>query len=211
MDVAQLAKAVNTANPFLDDDERQLAHAAYRLLAAGEPVAVEDLARHAGVELEWAREKLDDWTGVFRDDDGRIVAFWGLAIPEMDHRFELDGRTLYTWCAWDPLFIAPLLEATARVTSTCPVSGTTITLVVDPDGVRDIDPPEAVLSFLTPTPDMRSDIIASFCHYVLLFASPSAAGEWIAEHPGTFVLSVEDAFELGRRTLGRLSGKRTSA
>ena len=206
MKIDELADALNSANPFLEADERRLAHTIYRLLAEGKPVAVEDIAHAAAAGFDWVRRTVDDWTGVFRDEEGRIIAFWGLALPETDHRFEVDGRTLYTWCAWDPLFIAPLLSTTARVTSKCPVTSETVTLVVGPDGVRDIDPPGAVLSFLRPTPEMKTDVIESFCHYVLLFASADVAESWIADNPGTFLLGIDDAFELGRRTLGRLSG-----
>jgi hypothetical protein len=28
-----------------------------------------------------------------------------LAATAMHHRFEVDGRALSTWCAWDSLFI----------------------------------------------------------------------------------------------------------
>lgn len=211
MNVEELADAMNSANPFLDADERGLAHAIYRLLAEGKPVALEVIAHEAGAEIDWVRRTLDGWTGVFRNEEERVVAFWGLALPEMDHRIELDGRTLYTWCAWDPLFIAPLLSTTVRVTSKCPVTGRAVTLAVGPDGVRDIDPPGAVLSFLRPTPEMKTNVIESFCHYVLLFASADAAESWIADNPGTFLLGMEDAFELGQRTLGRLSGSRSAS
>jgi hypothetical protein len=57
---------------------------------------------------------------------------------------------------------------------------------------------------------MRDDVIESFCHYVLLFASRDAADVWIAEHPGTFVLDLEEAFDLGQMTLGRLHGRKAS-
>lgn len=208
MNIEEITEALNSANPFLDAEERRIAHEIYRLLAEGAPVAVEQIARASEADVDFVRRTLDGWTGVFRDDDGRVIAFWGLALPEMAHRFQIDGRTLYTWCAWDPLFIAPLLRTTARVTSECPVTGETITLVVGPEGVRDLKPATAVLSFLRPTPEMKADVIASFCHYVLLFASQQAAESWVSENPGTFVLGLEDAFELGRRTLGRLSGTR---
>ncbi len=210
IDVAELAETLNTLNPFLDDDERHLARTTYRLLAEGEPVAPQRLAREAGLDIGWTMRTLDGWTGVFTDDEGRIVGFWGMALEEMDHRFEFDGRTLYTWCAWDPIFAAPLLGVTARVTSTCPVTEQTITLVVGPEGVSEVGPPQAVLSFLRPTSEMREDVINSFCHYVRLFASEDAANTWIAEHAGTFVLGLDDAFELGRRTLGRLAGARNA-
>jgi alkylmercury lyase len=206
MRIEELVGAINSANPFLEEDERLLARTIYGLLSAGSPVSLEDIARVTEADADWVRRTLDGWTGVFRDDGGDVIGFWGLALPEMTHRFEIDGRTLYTWCAWDPLFIAPLLSVTARVTSECPVTGATVTLVVGPDGVRDIDPPGAVLSFLRPTPEMKANVIESFCHYVSLFSSTDAAEVWIGKNPGTFLLSIEDGFELGRRTLGRLSG-----
>jgi alkylmercury lyase len=208
--VGELADALNVVNPFLHDDERRLALAIYELLAEGRPVPIEKIAQRTEADPTWVGRTLDDWTGVFRDDDGRVIAFWGLGLIEMPHTFERNGRTLYTWCAWDPLFIAPLLGSDARVTSTCPVTGRAITLYVGPGGVRDVDPPQAVLSFLRPSPEMRDDVIESFCHYVLLFASRDAADVWIAEHPGTFVLDLEEAFDLGQMTLGRLHGRKAS-
>lgn len=208
MNTRSLADSLNNANPFLDDEERKLAHATYRLLARGAPVALEDLVRESGKSIDEVRRTFDGWNGVFRDDQGQVVAFWGLALPEMDHQFEVGGRTLYTWCAWDPLFIAPLIGVTARVTSTCPVTGETITLAVGPDGVSDVFPQGAVLSFLRPTAEMTDDVIDSFCHFVRFFASTEAAESWIANHPGTFVIGMDEAFDLGRRTLGRLSGQR---
>ncbi len=38
--------------------------------------------------------------------------YWGLAIAETKHRLEVDGRALYTWCAWDSLFLPEILQRT---------------------------------------------------------------------------------------------------
>jgi transposase InsO family protein len=38
-----------------------------------------------------------------------------------------------------------------------------------------------------------------FCHHVLFFASPEAGSQWVDEHPGTFLLGLADAFDVGRR------------
>jgi alkylmercury lyase len=204
----ELTNEINEANPELTTEERRLALALYGLLAEGEPVGVGELAKRADREQEWVRGRLDAWSGVFRDDDGRVIGFWGLALADMPHRFVVDGRTLYTWCAFDPLFLAPLLEATAHVISRCPVTGETITLTVNAEGVRDIEPPGAVLSFLKPADGFSDDVIERFCHYIHLFASQDAANTWVAEHAGTFVLPIDEAFELGRRTFGRLAGSK---
>jgi hypothetical protein len=41
-------------------------------------------------------------------------------------------------------------------------------------------------------------VIRSFCRFVHFFASRDAAATWTAEHPGTFSIPVEDAFEIAR-------------
>ena len=57
-----------------------------------------------------------------------------------------------------------------------------------------------VLSFLAPERPFDADVVRSFCHFVHFFASEQAAGEWTARHPGTFTLSLEQGFRLGKRT-----------
>jgi alkylmercury lyase len=202
--VNDLARALGAARPRLDADGRRLARALYEELAKGEPVLPATIANRTGIDEISVRRTLDGWPGVFRDGDENVIAYWGLAIPEMSHRFEVDGRRLHTWCAFDPLFIAPLLGRTAIVTSTCPVTERAITFSVGPDGYRDLDPSTAVLSFLEPRDTWTDDVIETFCHYVLLFATPEAGETWIKKHPGTFLLPLDEAFELGQRSLGRL-------
>lgn len=204
-DLEEVVQALDAARPTLDAEEQLLALTVYRSLAGGEPVTVAKLSREVSASEGWVADRLEAWPGVFRDAEGRVIGFWGLALPEMDHVLEVDGRRLYTWCAWDPLFIAPILGALGRVTSHCPVTGRHVTLTVGPDGIADLDPPGAVLSFLAPDGEWDDRVIERFCHFVRLFASHEAAEEWTGEHPGTFVMSVEEGFELGRRTLARFA------
>jgi hypothetical protein len=44
-------------------------------------------------------------------------------------------------------------------------------------------------------------VIKNACHCIHFFASDEAAQEWAREHDRTFVVSIEDAFELAARTL----------
>ncbi len=56
------------------------------------------------------------------------------------------------------------------------------------------------MSFLTPETPFDANMVMSFCHFVLFFNSPESGTTWIAKHPNTFLLSLEDAFEVGRLT-----------
>jgi len=196
--IAELADSLAEAMPRLEPDEQRLALAVYRQLAAGEPVPARALASELGRAESEVAMALGRWPGVFRSDDGRIVSFWGLAIPEMPHRFRVDGHDLHTWCAWDALFIPELISRTAKVESHSPGGRGSIRLVVDPDGIRDVVPEAAVVSMLSPADAFDHTVITSFCHFVHFFPSPEAGAEWVAEHPETFLLSVSEAHELGQ-------------
>lgn len=134
------------------------------------------------------------------DDEARIVAFQGLSVVETPHRLRVDGRTLYAWCAWDTLFLPELIGRPAAIWSTCGATGTTISLRVGREGPTDVSPPGTVLSFLLPGSRFGDYTVASFCSFIHYFYSPEAAEEWIAERLGTFVISIEDGFDIGRRT-----------
>jgi alkylmercury lyase len=195
-----LAKAVAKATPGFDEEQQRIALGVYRRLAEGSPAPASDVAERVGVAPDRVEQLLRTWPGVFRDEDGSVIGFWGLTIRRLSptHRLEIDGRELFAWCGWDTLFLPGILDATARVDSTCPTTKETISLVVSPEGVAETSAPGAVVSFLVPDRDFDADVIQSFCHFVHFFASREAGEPWTAEHPGTFLLSLEDAFELGR-------------
>jgi len=195
-----LAQKVADAFPDLSATDQRIAVGLYRLLAEGEPVSPDLLAQHLDLSKSIVREVLNSWPAVYFNDEKNVVGFWGLALQEMPHRFKVNGRQLYTWCAWDSLFIPELLGKTAEVESTCPISGEIITLTVSPTRVENFSPEGAVVSFLSPTTSFDMNIIASFCHYVLFFSSEASGKQWIADHEGTFLLTLEQAHEIGRLT-----------
>lgn len=201
-------RVLNTLDAFPDsflhlvDDEQRISLSIYRLLGQAEPVPPVNVARHCGVAEDRVRERLDAWPGVYRDNEGSIVGYWGLAIAEMTHRLFLADRTVYAWCAWDALFIPELLGEPARVTSKSPVSGDPVHLAVSPDHVDSAT--NMYVSFLEPEEGkLTEDVIGSFCHYVHFFPSVDEGRQWVADHPGTFLLTLAHAFELGRRKNAR--------
>lgn len=197
--VQQLASALMDAFPKLDDAKRRIALATYRRLACGAAVPPEEIAFDAGCGVEEVRQILGEWVGVYVDDAKRVIGFWGLAIPEMKHRFEVDGVHLHTWCAWDTLFLPELLGKTARVESACATSGQPVRLTVSPLRVESAEPPSPVVSFVKlEASRFAGDIIKRFCHYVHFFRSGADGEAWIAKTPGTFLLTLDEAVELAR-------------
>lgn len=205
--VEEMAEAVSSAMPQLDATEQQIAVAIHRLMAEGEPATSEAIARASDVSVGRVEESLNSWPGVFRDDEGRVVGFWGHAIARLDPEYRLlvDGNTTYAWCALDTLFIPPILGKTVRVEATCPVTSEQVSLVVDRNGAREVTPAGVVVSMVVPDGPFGYDVIESFCHRVLFFASEAAGASWAAKHEGTTLLSVQEAFEVGRALSERIA------
>lgn len=183
----------------LTEREQHLSLKIYELLSHGAPVALSTLAEAARLREDDVRQILDQWFGVFKNDREEIVGYWGLALEKMHHRMHVNGTTLYTWCAWDSLFIPALLNTAAEVVSPCAVTGETVTLQVTPEGVT-YKPDTAVMSYVKPEDCCTIDenVVANFCHKIYFFKSADVAGEWLEAHPETFLMSIEDAFRLGQ-------------
>ncbi len=200
-DHKNLSEAIAGVFPAMDSNEQAIALVLYRLLAKGDPVATEQICLRLGLLADQVNDTLRIWPGVFFDENRRVIGFWGLSLQETPHRLEVNGKTIYGWCAWDTLFIPELLGTSAQVVSTCPVSGIKIKLVVSPGGIEAVDPGGVTVSFLVPGKGVfQEDIVTSFCHFVHFFADPVAAQRWTAARPGTFLLSLEDAFRVGQLT-----------
>ncbi len=199
--ITELSQMLANAMWPLAGQEQDLALTAYRQLATGAPVSARTLATALSRDEREIAEALDRWTGVFRDDDGAIISFWGLALPQMANRIRIDDRTLHAWCAWDTLFIPELIGQRVQVESQSPVSGEPVHLTVAPSRVEEVVPEETVVSMLAPDADFDDTVVLRFCHFVHFFTSAQDARPWLAAHPKTFLLSVSEAFELGQQVV----------
>jgi alkylmercury lyase len=199
--VDDFAGAISAAMPKLDLTDQQINYEIHQLMSSGEPVDPAVVATNIGVPAELVNARLDSWPGVYRDPAGRVAGFWGQAVEklegEAEYRFLVDGKTTYAWCALDTLFIPKILDKTVRVEASDPVTGEPVTLVVHPDGVRNLQPAGAVVSMVVPDAPFGYDVIEAFCSRVFFFASQATGAKWAAEHPGTTILSVDDAFKVG--------------
>jgi len=205
--IEQLGDAIKAAMPTLDETDQRVATAIYRLMSLGEPVGLAAIADVAGITVDQVNSKLDSWPGVFRDKQGRVVGFWGHAIAKLDpeYRLVIDGSTTYAWCALDTLFVPGMIGKPVRVEATDPISGQHVSLVVDREGAREVNPAGALVSMVVPDGPFGYDVIESFCHRVFFFASEETGTKWIAEQPDAKLLSVEQAFELSRALTDRIS------
>ncbi len=169
----------------------------WRLLAEGAPVSLEQLASLSHRPLDEIKAELPS-LDVRLDREGNVLAS-GVSLVPTAHQFHLGEQILYAWCALDTLAFPPLLGRTARVISSCPVTGKPIRLTVTPETIMDLEPASAVVSVHLPGEDTDlCNIQEDICNDGHFFVSHSVASTWPSLHPRAVLLSVEEAAELGR-------------
>ncbi|MGH8549882.1 MAG: organomercurial lyase [Methylococcales bacterium] len=193
-----LVESLRPAFPVMNKFEQQVSIQIYRLLCKGSPVTRQMLAESLQVSVVTLQELLNRWWGIHFDDRNRIVGYWGLSIEPTHHRFEVGGEKLYTWCAWDALFLPEILEAHARVESQCATTRARICLTLSPQCVEQFQPGDAVISFMTPAAALvKENVAAHFCHFVHFFKSEDAGLAWTGRHSGSFLMTIDQAHRLG--------------
>ena len=149
------------------------------LLRAG-PVSPEQLA----TAMNWTASEVEAFlpaSGLVVDADGHIQIVAG------------------SGCALDTLLAPMLTGQTVRVVSVCPATGKQIQLTVTPEGIRDLNAPDAVVSLRLPQSVTRaSNAPATICAYGHFFIDRAHASTWPGLHPEAVLLSVRDAARLAR-------------
>ncbi len=210
--VTEIARKWNGAGNAinLSPDNSHLLIRVWRTLAKGRPVSgeqIDQIVSDLGVNQDEAGEFLKGVTE--RDSSDSIVGIFGLSLNDHPHRFSVNGASLTTWCAEDALFLPALLDQKATVESYSPLSKEKVRLTLGPDGLEEVDPPDAVVSIVTLDPSKvdtssMEAIYGNFCQQIHFFASREEAERWAAERENIDILSVEEGYELGKLAFSKL-------
>lgn len=174
-----------------------------QLLAQGQPVSKEQIKSQNALTDEEVIEyfyRLEKYGCEF-DGNGQLVGN-ALSLTPSPHHLQVNGRTLFAWCALDTLFLPACMGQAAQVTSTCHVTNTPITLIVTPERVESVNPPTTVLSIvvpgITPTCDLKAKTgpQGPVCSTMHFFGSKEVATSWLKDNPGMAILSIEEAWQL---------------
>ena len=170
------------------------------LLARGKSASPEKIAAASGKLQEAVQAALGQFPSTEWDEQGRVVSL-GLTLHPTPHRLELEGRTLFAWCALDSLLFPILLGWPAGIESPCRCTGESVHFEMTPAGIEAVEPPSAVVSIVA-----ARDLV-SFrsvgCNNTHFFSSPEAASRWLEKHSQATILSVEEAFSAGSVDRGR--------
>lgn len=179
--------------------------ALFRLTGAGErPMGIERLAttvQRPVAETRALAESLGDLVRIEND-----VVHLRLGASHQPTRFlvRIDDRTIKAGgCAPDLFWIAVCSGKTVHVTTTCHATGTPIRAEIGTDRVA-AEPASTVVAVvhpgrqpeladtIEPTLDGTAGADEDFCYHQPFFATPDAATDWLATHPGGRLFTVAE-------------------
>ena len=180
----------------------------WNALAEGRPVSAEHSARiisELGNDVASAHRFLDAVSE--RNPAGDIVGAVGLSLDGHPYRLRVKGVDLCAWCAVDTLFLPAMLCGRAEVRSESPLSGDSIRLIVDAQGVQCREPEGTVVSLpVVNVEDVDADsargIQGTFCRLAHFFATRAEGEHWAEARQDAEIVTLDEGF---RRTMQRWS------
>ncbi len=181
------------------------------LASTATPVSPDALAQALHCSREQVLETLRLYPEAEYDLAGNLAGL-GFTLRQTPHQLHLGGQIFYGWCAPDVLCFPFFLGRTARIVSTCPVTGTGIQLTVTPDHIEDLSPASAVVSIVKDGAMLGKlkevgCIRQEGCDQQFFFASQEAAAPWASEHADFIILPVEEAFQGMREFAKRIQAR----
>ncbi len=191
----------------LGRDKTRLVNRMWHLLAQGSPVSrgrLQNEVTELGMDQEQADALVGAWTE--RDDAGNIVGL-GITYNPTAHRMTIDGADMWAWCALDTLVFAIILDKQITIESAAPDSNEITRLEAGPDGVSQVDPADAVITYPLRDSDQvdvssTMAIWGTFCHHSFFFPSRGQAEQWAADRDDIEILTLDEGFALAREWAG---------
>ena len=173
--VEQLEKLL----PKLNKQERQISKVLYQKLALGESVAIETIANILQKPIQDIQDHLKQMRYVEYNTVNEVSAYRGVTLNETKHSVFHNNFRAYTWCAFDTLFLADLLNKPASISSTCPTCNKAIACEINNRDLVGSDDRDTVMSFIIPNKvEYFEDLQKSFCCKVHFFCNEQCGREW---------------------------------
>lgn len=199
--IENLAARWSSAGPLLP---------AFRQLAFGEPLHLTRLAEITGITVEELEERLKA-VRCTRDKDGRLIDLFGMTLEKTSIALEIDGATIHSCCALWAVMIPKLVNRTAVVRSTDPLTGQPVRLVVSPEAVESVEPSHAAATTaIASAEEIAANVGAAFCSHTRFFHSRESAERFAKEASSRYAVTVAELHQVGQDLLQAIFA-RTSA
>lgn len=173
--VQQLQKLL----PNLKKEERQISKFLYQKLALGRSVTIETIANELKNSIQHIQDHLKQMAYVEYNKASEISAYRGVTLTQTNHYVSHNNSKVYTWCAFDTLFLADLLVKPVSISSNCPTCCKAIAFTVTDRDLTSLEDTDIVMSFIIPNKiDYCEDLQNTFCCKVHFFCNDQCGSDW---------------------------------
>jgi alkylmercury lyase len=166
--------------PNLNVEERQISKFLYQKLSLGRPVSIESIADEFHKSIQEIQVLLKQMAYVEYSATGEISAYRGVTLNQTRHYLFHNNFKIYTWCAFDTLFLADLLVEPVSIASNCPTCGKRIAFDVNDRNITSSKESDTVMSFIIPDKvDYCENLQNAFCCKVHFFCNQQCGSEWV--------------------------------
>lgn len=180
--------------------ELRLQVVALQLLSKGEPVSPDRLAEAWSMPLEQVNAIFEQASalGTLQLDDSGNMVGTALSLVPSNHKFQIDGKNLYAWCAYDAIYAPGVIGKNAIIDSVDPISNESLRIKVSPEGVTESEPKMIFATVVGMDADARGGAESPRCNQMHFFVSEENASKWAADHPGVAIMTVDQLFDVAK-------------
>lgn len=190
--------------PQLKKETRVLARLIYLELAKGKPVTFEQLENISGYPEAQLTTILDELNYLEYDHNQAIVAYRGITLTPTPYRIEIDFLTektiVFSWCAFDALFLADLLQQNLTIFAECPSCHQAIKLTFVNNKNHNSAKYHHYMSFILPSRDnYNQDLVNSFCGYIHFYCDEICVANAPNKLTDIQFFSISDAMKVAKQ------------
>lgn len=190
---------LNKILPKFTELEKRLSKFLYIELVKGFPVPLAKIVEQLHLPEEQAIELLDALDYVEQNQNNEIIAYRGVTLSSAKHTLVTAESTVYTWCAFDTLFLLDLIDEPAHIHSTCATCNKKLMLKPSMLDGSKFENSSVVMSFLVPEPSAYQESLrASFCCKVHFFCNLNCGQQWSSLQSNIELFSIDDSLTIAR-------------
>lgn len=185
--------------PNLKNEERLISRFLYQKLALGRSVSIETIANELQEPIQDVQDHLNQMRYVEYSADSEVSAYRGVTLNKTKHHVFHNNFKIYTWCAFDTLFLADLLVKPVSISSNCPTCCKSIACKVTDRDLISLKETDTVMSFIIPNKvDYCEDLQNAFCCKVHFFCNEQCGSEWINMSPEIVFFDLAESLVIAR-------------
>jgi len=178
--------------------ELRLQVIALQLLSKGDHISRDRLAEAWDMPIEQVNAIFEQASalGTLQLDDSGNMVGTAISLVPSSHKFQIDGKNLYAWCAYDAIYAPGMIGSDAVVESVDPLTNESIQIKVSPNGITESEPEGVVTTVVGMDADARGGAESPRCNQMHFFASEENARKWAADHPGVLIMTIGQLFDV---------------